>query len=89
VSISSHSQPPQVSATPADKQGMIQRLRARFQRLHAAAGLAGACGCGAGAHFAAHPCIEHAIVAVLALAIGSAAIFRRRSKAAECPKLGL
>jgi hypothetical protein len=79
----------QVSATPADNNGMIQRLRARFHRLHAAAGVAGACGCGAGAHFMAHPCIEHAVVAAIALAIGFVAIFRRRSKAAECPKLGL
>jgi hypothetical protein len=37
----------------------------------------------------AHPCIEHAFVAAIALAIGFVAIFRRRSKAAECPKLGL
>ena len=55
---------------------MFRRLRARFQRLHAAAIGAGACSCGAGAHFMAHPCVEHAIVAVFAFSIGAWALVR-------------
>ena len=71
----------QVSRGLADEESMIQRLRARAQRLHAAAiGVAGcSCGAGAGAHFMAHPCIEHAIVAVLAFSIGALALIKGSS----------
>ncbi len=55
---------------------MFQRIKARFARLHAAAIGASACGCGASAHFMAHPCIEHAAVAVIAFAIGAWAFIK-------------
>jgi hypothetical protein len=61
--------PTKVSLGLDDKQGMITTLRAWFHRLHGKAVGAGACSCGAGAHFMAHPCIEHACVAILAFGL--------------------